>query len=451
MLGLFRPRCPLDIREKVWTEQRMRWLADRFGLERMLNADIVLPTHDFFPDPYEGTSDNVRGLLDRVCHYMHVDPQRIDLKFYAAQEMPNAVGLYERGEGATIHVADSQLEDQERLIATLAHEVAHDLLLRDGMLTGAEDDHERVTDLLTAFLGMGIFAANTTVQQRSEVSVGWEYWSISKQGYLPARVYGYAFALMAWVRGETRPTWAAYVGQDALGTFKKGLRYLRKTADSLFCPDPLCHTQSEPSLADLLAELRGSSDTRRVAALWHLREDGRKSNDAVGTVLESLSHREPAVRCEVAETLAAIAEPTQEVVHALMSELRTADAEFCACLVTALGTLHPPLETLGPDGSTFREELSVALTDSRRAVVHATAKAISSYGEECRDLAPLLLPSLKRTLVHCDYGNIGFLLRNLTAILPAGDAFLQENLARQDRAHRKIALEALRRLDADST
>jgi hypothetical protein len=43
MFGWFVPKCPLNTREK-WTEDRMRWLADRFGIDRLLSAKVVLPS-----------------------------------------------------------------------------------------------------------------------------------------------------------------------------------------------------------------------------------------------------------------------------------------------------------------------------------------------------------------------------------------------------------------------
>ncbi len=183
MLGWLKPTCPIDLREKVWTEQRLGWLVEQFGLERMLQAEMILPTDRYFPEPFVGTQNDARVVLDRVCGYMQVDSTRIVLKFYPDEDRPDASGLYVPGQRATIPIAESQLEDQERLIATLAHEVALDLLLGDGLLTGQEEDHERVTDLLTAFLGIGLFASNTAVKQKASNSLGWEYWSISRQGY----------------------------------------------------------------------------------------------------------------------------------------------------------------------------------------------------------------------------------------------------------------------------
>ena len=48
MLTWFAPKCPLDTADKAWTERRMRWLADQFGIQRMRQATVFLPISDFF-------------------------------------------------------------------------------------------------------------------------------------------------------------------------------------------------------------------------------------------------------------------------------------------------------------------------------------------------------------------------------------------------------------------
>jgi hypothetical protein len=52
MFGWFRPRCPVDTWEKAWTEQRMVWLAQRLGLEKLQPAQVVTPIPEFFPGEY---------------------------------------------------------------------------------------------------------------------------------------------------------------------------------------------------------------------------------------------------------------------------------------------------------------------------------------------------------------------------------------------------------------
>src|SRR5438270_9899995 len=80
---LFRPSCPCDPAAKAWVEERLEWLAGEFDDSAFSGRRVVLPTPEFFPDPYDGSKKAVRKLLDRVCEYMDVVPDLVALKFVA--------------------------------------------------------------------------------------------------------------------------------------------------------------------------------------------------------------------------------------------------------------------------------------------------------------------------------------------------------------------------------
>src|SRR5262245_47877360 len=98
MLGwLFARSCPCDPPAKAWLEERLHWLAGKFDDHAFKGGRIVLPTPEFFPDPYDGSKDAAQTLLRRVCGYMGVDPRRIVLKFTSKA---GKVGLVnEHGQG----------------------------------------------------------------------------------------------------------------------------------------------------------------------------------------------------------------------------------------------------------------------------------------------------------------------------------------------------------------
>jgi hypothetical protein len=242
----FRPRCPIDAEAKAWMEGRMRWLAQQFGLDRMLQVPVVLPTAEFFPDSFQGTEHDAQALMQRVCDYMGVDPVRIRLGFYSEQGpdlgeqfrpegySQGTAGLYQGGRRNRIWIEESQLTDPIALVATFAHELGHVHLLGDGRVNGDEEDHEPLTDLLTVFLGLGVFTANSYLRERRETGAQYSSWSLSRQGYLSAPMYGYALALFAWAREELRPAWADVLRPDVRTPFTQGFRYLTRTGDSAF-------------------------------------------------------------------------------------------------------------------------------------------------------------------------------------------------------------------------
>src|SRR5262245_32584187 len=141
MFGWFAPKCPLDTVQKTWTERRMSWLVEKFGIDRLLEADVVLPTEDYFPDPYRPTAKHARRIMDRLCEFMGVNSQNLQLEICKDVQLPGAAGHYDSSTGTVIRIADSQLAKAGRLIATLAHELSHVMLLGSGLLSTDVADH----------------------------------------------------------------------------------------------------------------------------------------------------------------------------------------------------------------------------------------------------------------------------------------------------------------------
>jgi hypothetical protein len=185
-------------------------------------------------------------MLARVAGYMNVDPGRFKLFLYseAGQRAflraddgtsPGSAGLYvqqdvtidESTQRAAIGIEASMLNDPVALVATLAHEVAHEILIGQKLISTSEPDHEPLTDLVTVFFGMGIFGANSTIRD-----AGWSRglsagWHARRLGYLDQRAFGYALARFAETRGETRPSWIKHVRPDVRVPLEQSLRFLR--------------------------------------------------------------------------------------------------------------------------------------------------------------------------------------------------------------------------------
>jgi hypothetical protein len=205
-------------------------------------------------------------------------------------------------------VREDQLADPVALVATLAHELAHDLLLPAGHLSNLESDHEYVTDLLVVFLGLGVFGANAHIRESYRSSATFYSWSIGKQGYLSERMYAYALALFAWVRKEHAPAWARHLRANVREPLRQGLRYLVRTGDTQFREVP----EDETSLSEAerlrrrVAALKSPSSGARLAALRDLREAGPAAAAAVPDVVARLRDQDRYVRVEAASVLGAV-------------------------------------------------------------------------------------------------------------------------------------------------
>jgi hypothetical protein len=140
-----------------------------------------------------------------------------------------AAGHYQERDGrCVITISDDQAKRPMALVATVAHELGHVLLLGDRRIAADRADHEPLTDLLTVFFGLGIFAANAAFDQWAEVRGAYGYTSTARLGYLTEPMYGYALARYAWLRGETDPDWARYLDTNPRSLLKRGLRYLKQ-------------------------------------------------------------------------------------------------------------------------------------------------------------------------------------------------------------------------------
>ncbi len=226
----------------------------------MLEATVVLPSAEYFPDPYDASPAAAEKLFCRVCRFMEIDRSGIELEIFpdeteelreilpswSGSRAKSAAGFYvqpmkEAGEARTdkeipmvVTLKSTLLKDPLSLVATAAHELGHVILLGGGLLDRETPDHEPMTDLLTVYLGMGIFTANSAArfkQCQVERQAGW---SMRKLGYLPEEIYGYALALFASERREDRPKWAKHLSTNVRAYFIRSRAWLKKKPDSAF-------------------------------------------------------------------------------------------------------------------------------------------------------------------------------------------------------------------------
>src|SRR2546423_8834367 len=97
MFGWFKPTCPCDPAAKRWVEAKLHWLSRQFGLHLLLERPVILPIDRFFPDPYDGTAKAVQRLFRRVCGYMTVEPDRVDIELFTDRASAGAGAMHGLG------------------------------------------------------------------------------------------------------------------------------------------------------------------------------------------------------------------------------------------------------------------------------------------------------------------------------------------------------------------
>lgn len=233
----FRPRCPVDPTTRGWINRRWKWLMDEFGSDFMIDAPTVLPTKEFFPDSYDASEEAVRTLVDRVCGYMHVSCDLLDLDFFSEERRPHfvdehghaiggAAGLFQSGHRFTIRLERTQFHNPMLLVGTIAHELAHARTLGENRCSHGEYDNELLTDLTAVFHGLGIFLANHPRHWQSDAGT-WPGTDIFKPEYMTLPMYAYALALRCWLREEPMPKWKKHLRFGVRTEFKSALRFLQ--------------------------------------------------------------------------------------------------------------------------------------------------------------------------------------------------------------------------------
>jgi len=381
MFGWFQPQCPLDTAEKAWVELRMNWLSAKLGKQRLIDATVMLPTLEFFPDELDGSEQDAIKVFRRLCNHVKVGERDVLLEVWNSKAMKGALGLYVQENPPRILVNESELSDSESLVATLAHELSHHFLLGGGLLAENNLDLERLTDLLPVFLGIGLFSGNATFKESHWSDGRLSGWSMQKKGYLPGRMFAYGFSLFAFARGEQKPKWADYLRHDLSEPFWQGLRFLNKTGDTLF-GDLIAFRNL--TIDQLIERLQSPSSTIRYVALWELAERARNGVAALDQVVQCLADRDLDVSLKAAFTLGKIR--SAAALSALKDCLYSVAPRLRACAALMLG------ET-GSDRESMIPELRGLLRDSEDIVRIAARQAIECFGKRAfEEPSPLYLP-----------------------------------------------------------
>ncbi|MGX1928022.1 hypothetical protein [Flagellimonas sp. 2504JD4-2] len=207
-------KLPITEEDKTWVDEDLNWLRREFGEEHFLEIQTVTPTRDFYERTFDGTEKDAEFILERTMELMDIRGTEIKLEFFSDQTIEmadgtilttpadihgsweSASGTYRKTEKETIiSIERGQLSNPVSLIATISHELAHQILLGESRI---EENDEYLTDLTAITYGFGIFIGNSRFQY-SASGFGWQS---SGQGYLPEQIIAYAMARLSKQRNE---------------------------------------------------------------------------------------------------------------------------------------------------------------------------------------------------------------------------------------------------------
>ncbi len=241
---LFGRRHFLDAEDEAWHLESWSWMLRHFGgVARLKRAPIVQANREFFP-PTEASGHErakhifacvkgLAGMNEWPCKLM-AQPEASPLRVGETVALkPVSGGLplgtfgVEQGGVAVITYDPAKVREPAVLVATFAHELAHYRLatVRDE-LPGGHDMHEYLTDLMTVFLGFGLFGANGAFNFRQHGDAFSHGWQWSRAGYLRERDWAFALAVFVALRDEPAAILRTLLKSHLYSDLKAAARYL---------------------------------------------------------------------------------------------------------------------------------------------------------------------------------------------------------------------------------
>jgi hypothetical protein len=246
----FRRRHFLRPEDEDWLlEIWAYFLRNLGGIDDLRLSPIVTPSREFFPP----TSAKGHARAEHVfaCVRQHARLEDWHCKLAAQPERPKTrVGEYlvvkhdtnesplgtfgVDGNEVLITYDPASVDNTFTLVATLAHELAHYLLgsVREEP-PGGEDLHEFATDLMTIYLGFGIFGANSAFNFRQHGDFMSQGWQSAGQGYLGEREWAFGLAMFLELRNDPSDTLREFLKPHIMADVQKARRYLRDRPEQL--------------------------------------------------------------------------------------------------------------------------------------------------------------------------------------------------------------------------
>jgi hypothetical protein len=252
----FKTKTFLDADDEAWLCETWRWFLTQFGgVSDLQLSPLVSPTREFFPPTDRRGHERAERIFALVKQYARMDdwpcrlvaqPPRPELRVgevsalkFESHAPLGTFGL--DGNEVVITYDPAALDDAVLFIATMAHELAH---YRLGMLSelppGGGDMVEPATDLLTAYLGFGLFGANSAFSFRQHGDAFSQGWASSGQGYLSERHWCFALAAFFAVRSQPIDEARRFLKDHLYSDLRKAAAYLKRQPLSL-----LVHSYSD--------------------------------------------------------------------------------------------------------------------------------------------------------------------------------------------------------------
>lgn len=231
-------KCPIEEEDKSWIENNLAWINE--NVVNIENQPTILPTKKFFDWNFTGKEEDAAFVLRKVGEYFKINTDKIKLDFYSEEAVELDPGLFTQKEGGgtaglyfqegdeyEIWIEVQQLKKLQSMIATMAHELSHYVLIGLKNIYTDDDENEWLTDLTAIAYGFGIFIGNSTFSfSQWHSGDGWGGWRSSAQGYLPQQIIAYALAEIQHRKNEGKPEWIKLLNKNLQHDFERSMKYI---------------------------------------------------------------------------------------------------------------------------------------------------------------------------------------------------------------------------------
>lgn len=211
-------KLPITDEDRDWIDEDLNWLRTELGEIDFMEIKTVTPSKDFYNRVFDASEKDAEFILLKTMELMNIRAVEIKLEYFSDEPVMmsdgnilsspadlngrwnSAAGTFQQKENQTIIAIErGQLKNPNSLVATISHELSHQILLGENRI---EENDEYLTDLTAITYGFGIFIGNARFQFDSFISNDGFGWESTAQGYLPEQIIGYAMAWMAIQRNE---------------------------------------------------------------------------------------------------------------------------------------------------------------------------------------------------------------------------------------------------------
>jgi hypothetical protein len=210
------------------------------GIDNLEKAPLILPTREFFPATEQAGHAKAEFIFELVKK--HCGMQEWPVKLVAQRETAERVATFGTvqnfgpagtfqtdGKRATITYDPRHTKEPINLIATFSHELGH--YLNGGFPEappGGWGLVEPATDVTAAFLGFGLFCANSAFHFTNTQDFESQGWSTSKFGYITEAEWVLSLAIFcAFTREDTKMA-SQYLKPHLAKQFSKAVKYVEK-------------------------------------------------------------------------------------------------------------------------------------------------------------------------------------------------------------------------------